>query len=275
MRKFRALIVLSSEIRGPLRVKLWTGCLVAAQGWPESALNQNARATCVGRHRRHAGHAGYRHGAESRRHHPNRAQYPCGVKYTGSWWISNAAKEPMDELNKGLFAFAAYNCGRRVNSPAGRRPSSGSTAMSGSTTWSGWPRTRSAARPSPMVSNIYKYYIAYRLVQGEYLDRESAKKQLQSPSPASDRTESHRRLSRERRVLDGGIPASVPGAGPRDGRCRWTRPGLRGQPLELGDVPPPMTTSSGSSAAVRSSTARSTWRRHFFLPIRSSPFRPT
>jgi hypothetical protein len=33
------------------------------------------------------------------------------------------------------------------------------------------------------VSNIYKYYIAYRLVQGEYLDRESAKKQLQSPSP--------------------------------------------------------------------------------------------
>jgi hypothetical protein len=33
------------------------------------------------------------------------------------------------------------------------------------------------------VSNIYKYYIAYRLVQGEYLEREAAKKSLRETKP--------------------------------------------------------------------------------------------
>jgi membrane-bound lytic murein transglycosylase MltF len=33
------------------------------------------------------------------------------------------------------------------------------------------------------VGNIYKYYIAYRLVQAEYLEREAEKKRLGAPRP--------------------------------------------------------------------------------------------
>src|SRR5262249_6626138 len=39
-------------------------------------------------------------------------------------------------------------------------------------------------------------------------------------------------------------------------------------------VPPPITVSSGRSAATRRSTTSATRRCHFFLPFRSSPARP-
>src|SRR5262245_1851385 len=40
-------------------------------------------------------------------------------------------------------------------------------------------------------------------------------------------------------------------------------------------LPPPITVSSGSSAAIKRDTTSATCRRHFFLPWRSSPARPT
>ena len=49
--------------------------LMAAQGYQESQLNQNAK-SCGGRDRGHAGDARYRQGAEGRRHHADRGQHP-------------------------------------------------------------------------------------------------------------------------------------------------------------------------------------------------------
>src|SRR5262249_33610919 len=40
-------------------------------------------------------------------------------------------------------------------------------------------------------------------------------------------------------------------------------------------LPPPITVSSGSSAAMKRPTTSATLRRHFFLPWRSNPARPT
>jgi membrane-bound lytic murein transglycosylase MltF len=91
------------------------------------------------------------------------------------------AKEPMDELNKGLFAFAAYNCGAgRVNSLRREAAKRGLDKNVWFDNVELIAAEKIGRETVTYVSNIYKYYIAYRLVQGEYLEREATKKQLQS-----------------------------------------------------------------------------------------------
>src|SRR4030095_7335163 len=113
MRKFRARIFLFRKY-GDRYGMDWM--LMAAQGYQESALNQNARS--------HVGAIGVMQvmpatGTELKvgditQTEPN---IHAGVKYIRFMVDQYYAKEPMDELNKGLFAFAAYNCGAgRVNS---------------------------------------------------------------------------------------------------------------------------------------------------------------
>ena len=75
--------------------------------------------------------------------------------------------EPMDDLNKALFAFASYNAGpNRIRSCARRPQTSGSIPTNGSTTSSGSLR-RMGRETVQYVSNIYKYYVAYRLVMAQ------------------------------------------------------------------------------------------------------------
>jgi membrane-bound lytic murein transglycosylase MltF len=82
--------------------------------------------------------------------------------------------EPMDNLNKGLFTFASYNAGpgrvrqlRREAEKAGLDPN----------VWFGNVEVIASERIGretvTYVANIYKYYVAYRLIVNE-ADRRAA-----------------------------------------------------------------------------------------------------
>ena len=84
--------------------------------------------------------------------------------------------EPMDELNKALFTFASYNAGpgrirglRREAEKRGLNPN----------VWFGNVEQIASERIGRetviYVANIFKYYVAYRLVVEENARREAAK----------------------------------------------------------------------------------------------------
>jgi len=87
--------------------------------------------------------------------------------------------EPMDKLNKGLMTFAAYNAGpgrlrqlRREAETRGLNPN----------VWFGNVERVASERIGretvTYVSNIYKYYIAYRLGSERTAQRAAAKAQV-------------------------------------------------------------------------------------------------
>jgi membrane-bound lytic murein transglycosylase MltF len=99
-----------------------------------------------------------------------------GVKYMRTLIDTHFKNEPMDRLNKGLFAFAAYNAGpgrvrqlRREAEKRGLDPN----------VWFGNVEQIASERIGretvTYVSNIYKYYVAYRLVLEENERRAAAK----------------------------------------------------------------------------------------------------
>jgi membrane-bound lytic murein transglycosylase MltF len=89
----------------------------------------------------------------------------AGVKYIRFMVDQYFAKEPMDDVNKILFAFAAYNCGpgrvrqlRKIAAERGLDPNV-------------WMRNvemiaseKIGIETVTYVSNIYKYYVAYKLL---------------------------------------------------------------------------------------------------------------
>ena len=107
----------------------------------------------------------------------------AGVKYM-RWMIDEHFKdEPMDRLNKGLFAFASYNAGpgriRQLRHEAEKRGLDPNV-------WFGNVEQvvseRIGRETVTYVSNIYKYYVAYRMVMEEQERRDAAKKALESAS---------------------------------------------------------------------------------------------
>ena len=137
--------------------------MMAAQGYQESRLEQDAKS--------HVGAIGVMQlmpetGREQkvgdiRKVEPN---VHAGVKYMR--FIRNAffESEPMDDLNKALFTFAAYNAGpgrirqlRRETAQRGLNPN----------IWFGNVERLASERIGretvTYVSNIYKYYVAYRM----------------------------------------------------------------------------------------------------------------
>jgi membrane-bound lytic murein transglycosylase MltF len=95
--------------------------------------------------------------------------------------------QPMDALNKGLFTFAAYNAGagriaqlRREAAQRGLNPN----------VWFGNVERIASERIGretvTYVSNIYKYYLAYRLISEEKERRAKARQALaKAPAPAA------------------------------------------------------------------------------------------
>ena len=89
--------------------------------------------------------------------------------------------EPMDDLNKGLFAFASYNAGparvRQLRKEAQKRGLDPNV-------WFGNVEQIASERIGretvTYVSNIYKYYVAYRLLSEERARRDEAKKAIQA-----------------------------------------------------------------------------------------------
>jgi membrane-bound lytic murein transglycosylase MltF len=82
----------------------------------------------------------------------------------------------MTDLDKGLFAFAAYNAGpARVRQLRREAASRGLDANVWFNNVERIASERIGRETVTYVSNIYKYYVAYLLVQGEYLQRRGLK----------------------------------------------------------------------------------------------------
>ena len=150
--------------------------LMAAQGYQESRLDHGARS--------HVGAIGVMQvmpatGKELKvgditRLEPN---IHAGVKYIRSVVDRYYSKEPMDDLNKMLFAFAAYNAGparvRQLRREAAER------GLDPNIWFNNVERVASeriGRETVTYVSNIYKYYVTYLLIQGEYIQRREVRK---------------------------------------------------------------------------------------------------
>jgi membrane-bound lytic murein transglycosylase MltF len=104
------------------------------------------------------------------------ANIHAGVKYMRFMVDQYYKDEPMDDLNKGLMTLASYNCGparirqlRREAEKRGLNPN----------VWFGNVERIASERIGretvQYVSNIYKYYVAYRLAAEQSAERSKAK----------------------------------------------------------------------------------------------------
>jgi membrane-bound lytic murein transglycosylase MltF len=150
--------------------------LMAAQGYQESGLDQNAKS--------HVGAIGVMQIMPATGKElavgditQTEANIHGGVKYMRFMIDRYFKDEPMDQLDKGLFAFASYNAGpgrvrqlRREAEKRGLDPN----------VWFGNVEQIASERIGretvTYVSNIYKYYVAYKLLSEERARREEAKK---------------------------------------------------------------------------------------------------
>ena len=150
--------------------------LMAAQGYQESRLNQQAKS--------HVGAVGIMQimpatGKDLKvgdisRTEPN---IHGGVKYIRFVIDRYYADEPMDDFNKVLFAFAAYNCGpARVRQLRREASARGLDANVWFDNVERIAAEKIGRETVTYVSNIYKYYVSYLLVQGEYIQRRELKK---------------------------------------------------------------------------------------------------
>jgi membrane-bound lytic murein transglycosylase MltF len=103
----------------------------------------------------------------------------AGIKYIRQIVDRYYASEPMDDLNRVLFAFAAYNAGpgrvRQLRRLAAER---GLDANIWFNNVERIAAERIGRETVTYVSNIYKYYVSYLLIQGEYLQRRDLMKQV-------------------------------------------------------------------------------------------------
>src|SRR6185436_19496628 len=150
----------------------------AAQGYQESQLNQDAKSAvgAVGVMQVMPATGKELNVGDIKQVEP---EIHAGIKYMRFMQDTYFAGEPMDDLNKTLMAFAAYNCGpgrlrqlRREATKRGLDPN----------VWFGNVERVASERIGretvTYVSNIYKYYIAYRLSARQLEQQNAAKKQV-------------------------------------------------------------------------------------------------
>jgi membrane-bound lytic murein transglycosylase MltF len=154
--------------------------LMMAQGFQESALNQEAKSQ--------VGAIGIMQlmpatGTQMKVGdvHQTEANIHAGVKYIRYMVDQYFAKEPMDDLNKILFAFASYNAGpgrihqlRQIAAARGLNPN----------VWIDNVDMIAAEKIGTetvtYVANIYKYYVAYKLVAQQQAEHDKALKELKA-----------------------------------------------------------------------------------------------
>jgi membrane-bound lytic murein transglycosylase MltF len=153
--------------------------LMLAQGYQESQLDQGAksRVGAIGIMQIMPATGKDLKVGDIRKLEPN---IHGGVKYVRFMVDQYFADEPMDRLNKGLFAFAAYNAGPgrvgQLRKEAARRGFDPNVWFNNVEVVAA---ERIGAETVTYVSNIYKYYIAYKLVTEEQAERQRAREQLQ------------------------------------------------------------------------------------------------
>ena len=154
--------------------------LMAAQGYQESTLNQNAKSQvgAIGVMQVMPETGKELNVGDITQIEPN---VHAGVKYMRTVIDKYYKDEPMDRLNKGLFAFASYNAGpgrirqlRREAEKRGLDPN----------VWFGNVEQIASERIGretvTYVSNIYKYFVAYRLVMEENQRRAASREALKA-----------------------------------------------------------------------------------------------
>jgi len=111
------------------------------------------------------------------------ANIHAGIKYMRFMIDQYYEKEPMTKLDKALFAFASYNAG------AGRVAQLRKEAAKRGLDPNVWfhnveyvAAEKVGAETVTYVSNIYKYYIAYKLMMEAKAEREQAAEKLKSQS---------------------------------------------------------------------------------------------
>jgi len=150
--------------------------LMAAQGYQESRLDQGARS--------HVGAIGVMQVMPATGKDLKvgdirvvDSNIHAGIKFIRGVVDRYYANEPMDDLNKVLFAFASYNAGpARIR---GLRREAADRGLDGNVWFNNVERVASeriGRETVTYVSNIYKYYVTYLLIQGEYLQRQQLKK---------------------------------------------------------------------------------------------------
>jgi membrane-bound lytic murein transglycosylase MltF len=149
--------------------------LMAAQGYQESTLDQNVRSKvgAIGVMQVMPPTARELKVGDVSKIDPN---IHAGVKYMRFMIDTYFKDEPMDQLNKGLMAFASYNAGparvrqlRREAEKRGLDPN----------VWFGNVERVASERIGretvTYVSNIYKYFVTYRLISAQEERRAAAK----------------------------------------------------------------------------------------------------
>jgi membrane-bound lytic murein transglycosylase MltF len=171
-KSFLALVALFRKYSARYKVDF---LLMAAQGYQESRLHQWARSPvgAIGVMQIMPETGRLLNVGDITQLEPN---IHAGVKHMRSVRDANFANEPMDDLNKALFTFAAYNAGggrvrqlRREAEQRGLNPN----------IWFGNVEQIASERIGretvTYVANIFKYYIAYRLVVEENERRAAAR----------------------------------------------------------------------------------------------------
>jgi membrane-bound lytic murein transglycosylase MltF len=104
------------------------------------------------------------------------ANIHAGVKYMRFMMDNFYADEPMDDLNKGLFTFASYNAGpgriRQLRARAAKRGLDANRWFNNVELLAAESIGRETVQ---YVSNIYKYYLAYKLLTEQQAERLKAK----------------------------------------------------------------------------------------------------
>jgi len=179
LRKFRALIDIFRKYGDQYSLD-WM--LMAAQGYQESHLDQNARSAvgAIGVMQVMPATGKEMDVGDINLVDPN---IHAGLKYIRFLIDQYYKDDPMDNLNKHLFAFAAYNAGPTridfLRAEAARR------GMNRDVWFNSVERVAAekiGGETVTYVRNIYKYYIAYQLVQEEarerVLERREVKEEL-------------------------------------------------------------------------------------------------
>jgi len=174
-KKFQALLALFKKYSDQYGLDY---ILMAAQGYQESTLDQNAKSPvgAIGVMQVMPDTGRELKVGDIQQLEPN---IHAGIKYIRFMMDQYYKDAPMDRLNKGLFTFASYNAGpgrirqlRREAEKRGLDPN----------VWFGNVERIASERIGretvTYVSNIYKYYVAYRLVLEEVERRQELKKRL-------------------------------------------------------------------------------------------------
>ena len=149
--------------------------LMAAQGYQESGLDQTRKSAvgAVGVMQVMPATGKDMKVGDIQQMEPN---IHAGVKYMRFMMDNFYADEPMDELNKGLFTFASYNAGpgriRQLRARAAKRGLDANRWFNNVELLAAESIGRETVQ---YVSNIYKYYLAYKLLTEQQAERAKAK----------------------------------------------------------------------------------------------------